>query len=188
MRCTNRFYYLDSTELGAKIIRLPYAGRKFAMFIALPPKKNNGLTQLVENFNKIDMNEVLSEMDAITVSVLLPKFKLDYKANLNEVMRVLQIDRIFQTIASFSALAVPSDTEAFPEGAPISGLFHAASIVVDGKSANDTMSTASDFGDSKVDLNVAKFEACWPFVFFILDETTGGILFSGTVSKPEINV
>jgi serine protease inhibitor len=180
------FYYLDSEELRAKIIRLPYADRKFSMIVALPNQKKTGLVQLVEDFSKVDSNQILRDMDATTVSVLLPQFKLNYTTSLNDVMRSIQIERVFTPNASMSSLAVPTDTEHFPEGAAISGVFHGAGIVVDHKSANNNkMSAASDNRISDDDTKMPKFNACWPFLFFILDETTGGILFTGIVSKPE---
>lgn len=86
MEQNGNFYYFFSRHLNAKILRLPYEGRKFSMFIILP-QDVNGIDSVID---KLDANAIKNEvwhMDELETRVILPKFKFDTSIALNEVTR-----------------------------------------------------------------------------------------------------
>lgn len=83
---TSEFYYFYSKSLQAKIIRLPYEGRRYSMFCILPFDKD-GLSKIVENFNKTLLEVEVDRMQEITVHVVLPKFRIDTKINFNQIVK-----------------------------------------------------------------------------------------------------
>jgi serine protease inhibitor len=90
MEQTSNFYYFYSPHLNAKILRLPYKGRRFSMFIILP-NDVNGVNSVID---KLDANALKNEvwhMDEQEVRVVLPKFKFDTSLNLNEVTRAVSL-------------------------------------------------------------------------------------------------
>jgi serine protease inhibitor len=182
MGTKGRFYYIESEALAAKVVRIPYAGQKFAMFVVLPNRKK-GLQQLTNDLDTINFNRALWNMDATEVNLLLPKFKIDFSINLNEAIKGVGITKIFSKEASLSAFAVPGDAT-FEEGAPVSNIFHSASITVDEKSAGVNAQQLPVIAHNST--TEANFQACWPFLFFIQDETTGAVMFAGTVNSPQL--
>lgn len=85
MRQTASFFYLDSKQLDAKILRLPYKGNKFAMTIVLPNSKG-GLDELLYQMDSNTLHLAQYLMDEMEVRVELPKFKFDHTAHLNDVL------------------------------------------------------------------------------------------------------
>lgn len=83
---TGNFYYFYSRKLNAKILRLPYNGRRFSMFIILP-NAIGGIDELVERLEEQDINNDVWHMDEIEVRVSLPKFKFDTTINLNSIIQ-----------------------------------------------------------------------------------------------------
>lgn len=83
---TGNFYYFYSRKLNAKILRLPYNGRRFSMFIILP-NAIGGIDELVERLEEQDINNDVWHMDEIEVRVALPKFKFDTTINLNSIIQ-----------------------------------------------------------------------------------------------------
>lgn len=92
MEHTGNFYYFYSKYLSAKILRLPYNGRRFSMFIILP-NEINGLDSVID---KLDSNAVKNEvwhMDELEVHVQMPKFKFDSSINLNEAVKKVKFSK-----------------------------------------------------------------------------------------------
>ena len=83
---TGNFYYFYSRKLNSKILRLPYNGRRFSMFIILP-NTVGGIDELVERLEVQDITNDVWHMDVIEVRVALPKFKFDSSVNMNEVIQ-----------------------------------------------------------------------------------------------------
>lgn len=86
MERTGNHYYFYSKHLNSKILRIPYSGRRYSMFIILP---NEG--QFLDNVIDLVSSETLKNevwhMDEVEVHVVLPKFKFDTSLHLNEVVK-----------------------------------------------------------------------------------------------------
>lgn len=83
---TADFYYYYSRTMGAKILRLPYEGSRFSMFIILPFEVD-GLEKLINNFNSSLLTEEVNRMREISVHVMLPKFRFDTSINFNQIVK-----------------------------------------------------------------------------------------------------
>jgi serpin B len=104
MEQTRNFYYFYSNHLNAKILRLPYNGRRFSMFIILP-NAIDGLDDVVERLTADTIKNEVWHMDEVEVHAVIPKFKFDSSINLNDVVRALGITEIFENSATFPLLA-----------------------------------------------------------------------------------
>lgn len=82
MEQTATFYFVDSPEFKAKLLRIPYKGRKFAMILVLP-NEDSSLEQVVKDLNSRVLNHAIQLMSEYEVNVKIPKLKFDYSANLN---------------------------------------------------------------------------------------------------------
>lgn len=85
MRQSAQFFYGFSEELQARLIRLPYKGDRYAMFIILP-NEINGLEQLIINMNAKIINKAAENMDRLEIDLMLPKFRFDSNMKFNDVL------------------------------------------------------------------------------------------------------
>lgn len=96
MEQTGSFYYFFSKHLNSKILRLPYNGRRFSMFIILP-NEVNGLEAVIERLDSNSIKNEVWHMDELEVHIQMPKFKFDSSINLNEVVKKVKL-QLFLTL------------------------------------------------------------------------------------------
>lgn len=182
MSQTGRFFYVESAQLKAKILRLPYKGQKFSMFIVLP-NRADGFDEFVNQLDSSQLHNAKWLMDETEVRVVLPKFKFDYNSNLNQVLQGLGIREVFGDEASLPLLDRGSGLAGRLK---VSNIIQKAGLVVDEKGstayAATEVSLVNKFGDD----GIRDFVANRPFLFVIEDERNSAILFSGKVMDPTI--
>lgn len=94
MSQTGYFFYLDSLLLDAKILRLPYKGRKFAMSLVLPNNPDTNLSTLINRMDSTSLHRAQYYMDEVEVRIELPKFKFDHTSALEEVLMTVRIETL----------------------------------------------------------------------------------------------
>lgn len=180
MEQTGNFYYFYSQHLNAKILRLPYKGRKFSMFIILPVEVN-GLDSVIDKLAADTIKNEVWHMDELESHIVIPKFKFDTTINLNDVVRSMGITEIFENTATFPLLARGGSSEGKLK---VSNIVQKSGIVVDEKGTVAWSATeielVNKFGGAP-----QEFVADHPFLFYIEDDTTGAKLFAGRVSDPK---
>nr|XP_043066116.1 serine protease inhibitor 42Dd-like [Drosophila bipectinata] len=87
---THRF-----ADLDAKVIELPYRNSSLSMQIFLP-NRIDGLSELESQIGRFD--RVLREKNVFDVKI--PKFKIEFKKELKEVLRKFGIESVFSYAAS----------------------------------------------------------------------------------------
>jgi serpin B len=90
MEQTGNFYYFYSKYLNAKIVRLPYNGRRFSMFIILP-NEVNGLDGVIDRLDSNSIKNEVWHMDELEVHIQMPKFKFDSSINLNDAVKKVKL-------------------------------------------------------------------------------------------------
>lgn len=172
MRVTNKFNYRNNVDESYQMVELPYSDESFSMVIALP---KDGMT-LDEILPEIDWN---NDLDGTTVSVQLPKFKIEanYPDEVKKAVTTMGIKRIF-TGGSLPGIneelfvgQITQDTyitvdEVGTEASAVT------TIVVDG---------ALEPGSGVSNIPVIRMDS--PFVFAIRENSTGAVLFTGKVVK-----
>lgn len=183
MEQTEYFYYYDHSSLNAKILRLPYKGKKFSMFILLPKLKSN-VEELTKNLQNDQVKRMQFMMEETKIKVSLPKFKFEFNKSLKSTLTSLGVHDIFTDDASLPGLDRGADVGGRLK---VSNAFQKAGIEVDEKGTEIYASTAFEIGN-KFGGNpiVEEFIVNRPFIFFIEEEATGSILFAGKVLEPTI--
>ncbi|XP_044764996.1 uncharacterized protein LOC123321453 [Coccinella septempunctata] len=180
MKTTNKFFYFESTSLDAKILRLPYKGSKYAMFLVLPNSKG-GLNTLLKNINLDTLKQNLYYMDYVPVDVTLPKLNFDFKVKLTRILQEFGLRQMFQNTASFPGIAKGEKNNL--RMLYVSDILQKSGIRFDEEGSSVYSATdvqvINKFGE--VD-NV--FNATHPFMFFIEEQKRGTILFAGKVENP----
>ncbi|XP_050680915.1 serine protease inhibitor 27A-like [Leptidea sinapis] len=182
MHVRRKFFYAESVKFSAKILRMSYIGCKFAMYVIVP----NSLTGLPQIFNNIiDLRSELGNLTERLVDVILPKFHFEYTSVLDEVLRELGIRQAFEDTASFPGI---SRGQTLKNRLKISKVLQRSGIEVNelgsiAYSATD-ISLDNKFGED--DDMMAQVIANKPFMFFIQDEETRQLLFTGRVVDPTL--
>jgi serpin B len=174
MQTSGQFeYYSDE---NCEVARLAYGRDKGAMYIFLP-NQNMSLDSFINYMNQTVNDKYISELQSVSNLVVeLPKFKVEYNANLNEALTKLGMGTAFEGTANFDGIA-PSLF--------ISSVQHNAVIEVneEGTEAAGATSVFMSFGISHGPTPIF-FIVNRPFFFEIRDDRSGSILFMGKILNP----
>lgn len=95
MHQTSRFNYANSSELNAQLLEMPY--KQFeATFVVILPNEMDGLKTLEEKLgNAASLEKAMLQMDTFDVDVSLPKFKIQSKLDLKNLLEEMKVKRVF---------------------------------------------------------------------------------------------
>ena len=165
MNQTSYFDYLENEFM--QMVRLPYRGDEFSMYIVLSDDEN------------ADFDSYVDEMSRMYVDVRVPKFKAEFEIKLKEVLKSSGITRAFSNTAQFDPMFVNN-----PEPIKIDEVVHKSFIEVDegGTEAAAVTQIGMVRATSFIPTEPVVFEANRPFTYFIRHDKTGELLFIGTFS------
>jgi serpin B len=103
MRHTEYHNYGALPGLNAHAIELPLEKYDFKFYIILPDSKT-GLAELESKLHQVNLNEALSSLKSQYVKLEIPKFKIENKIDLKEVLQNLGMQRMFTSKAEFGEL------------------------------------------------------------------------------------
>ena len=174
MQTSGQFeYYSDK---NCEVARLPYGRDKVAMYIFLP-NQTMSLNSFIANMNQTINDKYISELQSVSNLVVeLPKFKVEYNANLNDALTKLGMGTAFEGTANFDGMA---------PGLFISSVQHNSFVEVneEGTEAAGATSVLFSLGLSNGPTPMF-FIVNRPFFFEIRDDRSGSILFIGAISNP----
>jgi len=176
MRMERDLYWSESVALDSAILRLPYTGNKYSMFIVLPNKRD-GLNKLLTTVTPALLRNQLFHMTKAQVNVMLPRFSFEFTGQLGEALQELGIRDLFSTIAA-NLPGVARDRSLY-----VSKIIQKAGLEVNEKGTTATASTGMEIINKFGGVDVY-FHATHPFMFFIQDETTGTVTFVGKLINP----
>ena len=169
-------------ETGSlQMLRMPYAhgnGTELSMLVLLPKEEN--LTAAEEALDPGTLAEIQDSLTDRRVRVVFPKFTLEAEYSLPGTLAAMGMPTAFSDAADFSGMDGTQDLF-------ISDVVHKAFVDVSEEGTEAAAATG-------VVINVASapggdttpvFRADHPFVFLIVEEDTGTILFAGRVVDPE---
>ena len=181
MRNTRDHEYAEMD--GYKVLVLPYANGKFNMYVLLPDE--NDIEGMIEKLQTTSWSDILANLkkDA-EVHVRLPKFNIEKKYTLNDVLRSLGVRKPFERgFAEFDRMFEEKE-----------GYYYWINKVIQ-KSRIGVSEWGTEAGSVTIVDMVGEsspapepkqiyFYADHPFVFIIGEETSGTILFEGVVMQP----
>jgi serpin B len=167
------FNYLETEDL--QILQMPYLGKKLSMMILLP--KEQDILSLESSLSVEKLAQWKEELELQRVDLYIPKFKIDAKYFLGENLANLGMPTAFAD-ADFSGMSANG-------GLFISAVIHQAHVEVNEEGTEAAASTAVVMSRSiGAGPRVPVFRADRMFIFMIMDEETGCILFLGRVGDP----
>jgi serpin B len=193
MRRTGFFIYGEAPKL--QLLKLPYRIPGFSLLILLP-RENEAFTQLEDLEQKLSSRELaawVASMKRRNVSLWLPKFKNEGRYSLKDVLQTLGVKLAFSGDADFSGMV--EDTRGKDKGGDkggdirIDSVIHQTFIDLDEKGTEAAAATAVAMITStalpRETEQPIDFHANHPFIYCLMDDITGTILFMGRLVEPQ---
>ncbi|KAL7291382.1 hypothetical protein TKK_0014976 [Trichogramma kaykai] len=190
------YKYAVVPALDAQALLLPYVSGRMAMLVLLPKTSDPAaLHGLSRDLAFTPLTSILASMRDTEMRVQLPRFTIDTEIDLTNDLQKLGIHDIFNNMADLSgafaapipaSTTVPTATKSVQQPQltqHIDRVLHKAHIEV---SEEGTIAAAVT-GTSIVPLmgpSYTDFVANRPFLYFLLDMQSNGILFAGRLNEP----
>ena len=164
---------------GVQVLRLPYRGGKTSMVILLPERKTP-LAQIAVQMNAPSFRSLLTKLRTTSVRLHLPRFIDRERLQLADDLQALGMKRAFHD-AQFDGITKD-------EALYISQVIHQSFVQVTETGTEAAAATAIVLDSKGIHLpdpDAVDFTADHPFLYFIMDEGSGAILFVGAVEHPQ---
>jgi serpin B len=176
-----KLVYGSNEELKTQVLQLPYVGDRLSMFVILPdPSRSLREVEAALHSQDLVNIEAKFQMSRQDVNVWMPRFKMDEKFSLADILASMGISDAFSPgLANFSGMETTKSLY-------ISQVIHRAVVEVNEEGTEAAAATAVCMRLCAV-INKsppANFRADRPFLFFIRDNRTKAILFIGRLVKP----
>ncbi|KAH7970067.1 hypothetical protein HPB52_023956 [Rhipicephalus sanguineus] len=175
MRVTVRAGYARLPGVGASLLELPYTGLDYSMVILLP-ENTERLESFRRGLSRQMFEDAVSQLRETTISVLLPRFKMEEEYELKELLPMLGIKRVFDAgQADLSGINGGRDLH-------VDRMVHKAVVEFneEGSEAAAVTGAAPRIVSGPILFNVNH-----SFLFFIRNTRTGDIIFVGVVNDVE---
>ncbi len=177
MRLEESLSYLENDLFQA--VTLPYGDGTLSMKVFLP-KENRSLKELENELTNENWQKWNSQFTKKEGTLLLPKFKLQYEIELNDSLKALGMPSAFGSDADFSNMIQENDP------LWISKVKQKTYIDVNEKGTEAAAVTSIEMvTESAVISDSFYMNVNRPFIFSIVDDETGLILFLGSISSPK---
>lgn len=176
MHHSSNFRYVKQDGLAA--VELPYAGNELSLLAILP---DGDIGKLDQSLTLDEINRLRAHMGEQEVDVTLPRFKFETRYLLKPVLNAMGMPQAFdEELADFSGMTGQKDLF-------IDQVIHQARIEVNEEGSEAAAATAVVMNpkSARYESN-AVFRADRPFLFLIVHNATGSILFMGRLSNPAI--
>jgi serpin B len=184
MNRVGRYAYAEDDH--GQYVALPYAGGKWDMWLALPPRDGK-LSDLESHLAGGDGLRAKAKLARpVTVDVTLPRFRFSRRLDLRPILAAAGMPSAFDPkVADFSGVLAPGQPNLF-----ISAVVHEAMVRVDEEGSEAAAATGIVMRPTAVmpEHDAKVFRADRPFVFAIVDRETGLSVFLGRVTDPSAGV
>jgi serpin B len=173
MTQTERFNYSSTNEYSA--VELGYAGGSAAMLIVVP---DGDFHRFEQDLNAEYLEGIRNGLSYESIKLSMPLFEFTQSMQLGDILKLMGMESAFDDRADFSGITGSRDLR-------ISSVVHKAFVKVDeagteAAAATAVVMTLRAMPEAAVEMNINR-----PFIFFILDNETGSIVFMGRVMNPK---
>jgi serpin B len=154
-------------------VELPYVGGSLAMTVIVP----DDIAAFEGSLDPDVLASVVGALEERSVQLSFPRFGIETKTELGEVLAALGMPTAFTDMADFSGI-----TTDYPLA--ISAVVHQANIDVDEAGTEAAAATAVIIGAVSAPIVDVTLDVDRPFLFALRDKPTGAVLFLGRVMDP----
>lgn len=175
MSQSGRFAYLE--DKGFQAVSLPYGSGRASMYIFMPSPASN-LVGFQRQLNAENWDDRISRFHKTQGEIVLPRFKVEYAAELRKALTTLGMGIAFDEMrADFSAMTPPP--------AFISRVIHKTFMEVNEEGTEAAAATVVMISKGIMHSMPFQMVVDRPFFCAIRDNTTGTILFMGSIVDPQ---
>lgn len=161
--------------MGCQLIKLPYQGERYAMYVVLPPAgmdPDSVMPYIGESIYNMAMGMLKPEQ----VRFSMPKVCLETSMNLNKTLERMGVRTAFTPAADFSPISIsgPLVLDEVAQKCYID-------ITESGTEAAAVTTAAISLTSVRPQENVKTMKVDRPYIFFIADSQDGDILFAGKI-------
>jgi serpin B len=164
---------------GSKLLRMTYSGEKFSMVFILPPEKQSTQAYLTK-LTLTDFAKGINALRGTKVDVAIPKFELTSSYSLNETLSSMGMAKMFEH-ADLSNMVDGPQGQTY-----ISKVVHKTFMKVyeEGTEAAAATGAVAATAAGPSEAAPPTFHADRPFVYALVHNSTGTIVFLGVVADP----
>ncbi len=155
-------------------VDLPYGDGKFSMTLLLP-KNEVGIDGIVPELNENNWETWMGSFVNQEVNYQMPKFKLEYKKELKDILFAMGMEDVFTGKADLSKIG--------PGGLFVSKVLHKSFLEINEQGTEAAAVTVIGVETTSVP-SVPYMILNKPFLLFIRDNVTNSILFMGQIHDP----
>ena len=161
-----------------KMLRLPYGNNGWSMYVLLP-HEGNTIGDIIQSLSAEELEEQRRNMSSQTVDILLPRFSTESETHLEGVLSLMGMPLAFsEDAAEFPNMIEKSKVDLY-----VSMMKQKAKIEVTEEGTKAAAVTIAQMASRSASVTMPKimeFHATRPFVYYIMEESTGSIFFMGT--------
>ncbi len=176
MRRSDTLPYFENDE--KQLLEIPYNGGDFSMLFVLPAQGKT-LEEVERGLDAEAFADMVEKMNEREVEVFIPSFKAETQIDLEDILANMGMETAFNRFADFSGMTGELDLM-------LDKVIHQAVIEVSEEGTEAAAATAVVvIRKTSIDPDQPPvFRANRPFLFFVKDNTTQNILFSGRIMNP----
>ncbi len=176
MRQKNDYKYLQTENFQA--VDLPYGDEKYRMTVFLPAQGID-LNTFISDLTSDTYLDWLQNFTVQNGTLELPKFELEYKVQMKDVLSALGMEIAFNpNEANFT------DLYQGPQNAYISSVLHKTYVKVDEEGTEAAAATSVTIGVTSVGGGGFYMRVDRPFFFVIRENHSNSLIFMGKIIKP----
>jgi serpin B len=177
-RMMNQKSYLShSSTYDFEAVDLPYGNNKYSMTIFLP-KSDKNINDFINELTDDNYTEWMTRFTYDSVTISMPKYKIEYELKLNDVLKNLGM-----TIAFEGGRADFTGMSKLGKELIITEVKHKTFIKVDEEGTEAAAATSVEMGPTSLPGDII-IRIDRPFVFVIREKNSGCIVFIGKIVEP----
>ena len=173
---SNDFQYFENADFQA--IDLPYGDGGFRMTIFLPRMEKN-IVELIVELSAENWDLWMNSFSKQQGTLELPRFKLEYKKKLNDVLNALGMGIAFDGQADFTKMYRPG-------GLFISEVKHKTFVDVNEEGTEAAAVTSVEMRFTSIGPSGFTMRVDRPFIFVIRENQSNTMLFIGKIVEPTL--
>jgi len=179
MAQSGQYPYLETPEFQA--VSLPYGGGRFSFYVFLPSSALS-LGAFEQSVTEANWQHWMAQFRAMDGDISLPRFRVAYEATLNDALQALGMGLAFdERRANFAGMMQTQDQHVY-----LSRVQHKTFAEVNEEGTEAAAVTATEMRRRVLTMPHQRFTMVVdrPFFCAIRDNTTGAVLFLGSIYDP----